>query len=81
MPVYEYKPTGEESCERCADGFETRQPMAEDPLTSCPVCGAPVARIISAFQVGKGNILSASNLKDKGFTRLTKKDQGVYEKD
>ena len=80
MPVYEYKPTGEKSCEHCADGFEAHQPMKEGPLASCPACGAPVARIISSFRVGKGNILSSSNLKDKGFTRLTKKDKGVYEK-
>ena len=81
MPVYEYKPTGEDTCEYCESGFEARQPMAEEPLTHCPRCGATVARVLSAFRIGKGNTLSSSNIKDHGFTRLRKKDPGVYEKD
>ena len=81
MPYYDYQPTTEQSCNHCADGFEVKQRMDEAPLEKCPECGAPVARAITSFIVGKGDILSASNLKDKGFTRLTKKDPGVYERE
>ena len=38
MPIYEYK---------CENGhtFEVMQRMADDPLTTCTECGAPVQRV------------------------------------
>ena len=38
MPIYEYK---------CENGhtFEVMQRMADDPLTECSQCGAPVQRV------------------------------------
>ncbi len=41
MPIYEY---------RCENGhsFEAFQSMSEDALTSCEVCDAPAARVLSA---------------------------------
>jgi putative FmdB family regulatory protein len=41
MPVYEY---------RCEKGhtFEVIQRMADEPLTKCEVCGAPVQRVLHA---------------------------------
>jgi putative FmdB family regulatory protein len=41
MPIYEY---------RCDNGhsFEAFQSMSEEPLTSCEVCEAPAARVLSA---------------------------------
>jgi putative FmdB family regulatory protein len=38
MPLYEY---------RCENGhtFEVMQRMADDPLTECTICGAPVQRV------------------------------------
>jgi putative FmdB family regulatory protein len=41
MPIYEY---------RCVNGhtFETFQSMADDPVTACEVCEAPVERVLSA---------------------------------
>ena len=41
MPIYEY---------RCTNGhtFETFQSMADDPLSACEVCEAPVERVLSA---------------------------------
>ncbi len=41
MPIYEY---------RCDNGhlFEAFQAMADDPLESCEVCGAPARRVLSA---------------------------------
>ena len=42
MPIYEYQ------CESCADRFEVKQSMKDDPLTSCPRCGKRVQRLISS---------------------------------
>jgi putative FmdB family regulatory protein len=50
MPIYEY---------RCPNGheFEVFQSMAEDPISRCQVCGAPVERVFHPVAVhfkGKG---------------------------
>ena len=42
MPIYEYQ------CEGCADRFEVKQSMKDDPLTTCPQCGKRVQRLISS---------------------------------
>ncbi|TKS64763.1 MAG: hypothetical protein EWM73_00089 [Nitrospira sp.] len=42
MPIYEYQ------CEDCADKFEVKQSMKDDPLTTCPRCGKRVQRLISS---------------------------------
>ncbi len=44
MPIYEY---------RCKKGhnFEVMQRMAEDTLTACEVCGAPVQRVFHPVAV------------------------------
>ena len=44
MPVYEY---------RCDNGhtFEVMQKMADDPVTTCEVCGAPVQRVFHPVAV------------------------------
>lgn len=42
MPIYEYQ------CEDCADKFEVKQSMKDDPLTTCPQCGKRVQRLISS---------------------------------
>jgi putative FmdB family regulatory protein len=41
MPIYEYR------CEN-DHRFEAFQPMADDPLDTCEVCGAPAQRVLSA---------------------------------
>ena len=60
MPIYEY---------RCATGhtFEAFQPMADDPLTACEVCEAPVERLLSAPAVHfKGSGFYTTDYKRKG---------------
>jgi putative FmdB family regulatory protein len=44
MPIYEY---------RCNNGhrFEVRQSMADDPVTTCEECGAPVERVFHPIAV------------------------------
>jgi putative FmdB family regulatory protein len=44
MPIYEYK---------CAKGHvcEVMQKMTDEPLTTCPECGAPVQRVFHPVAV------------------------------
>ncbi len=44
MPIYEY---------RCKNGhrFEVMQRMADDPVTTCEVCGEPVERVFHPVAV------------------------------
>jgi putative FmdB family regulatory protein len=44
MPIYEYR------CER-GHTFEVMQRMADDPLTSCSTCAAPVQRVFHPVAV------------------------------
>ena len=75
MPIYEYEHLGE----GCQHGkhFELKQSIKSDKLTCCPYCGQEVKRLISLVSVNtpKGN----SDLKNMGFTKLVKRDDGVYE--
>ena len=79
MPTYEYIHTKKKGKD-CTDPMDIMQPMADDPLTKCPTCGNPVQKQVSAPNVGT-NMLSSSNLAAKGFTKLVKRDKGVYEKE
>lgn len=78
MPVYEYEHSqrGEKSCGQ-GGIFEVKQSIHDAPLTQCPQCKAAVRRILSApfISCQKGN----SELRDLGFTKLVKRDDGVYE--
>lgn len=75
MPVYEYEHLGE----GCAlgKGFELCQSMYSAPFTACPECGQAVRKLISLSSIStpKGN----SDLKNLGFTKLVRRDNGVYE--
>jgi putative FmdB family regulatory protein len=75
MPVYEYEHV-EDGCE-WGNTFDTVQAMADDPHTRCPNCGQPVRKLISltSISVTKSN----GELRDLGFTKLVKRDDGVYE--
>jgi putative FmdB family regulatory protein len=75
MPVYEY----EHKEEPCSLGkvFDYKQTISEKQLTCCPHCSGPVQKIISRINIScpKTN----SDLRDLGFTKLVKRDDGVYE--
>ncbi len=75
MPVYEYEHTSE-PC-RIGKAFEVTQSIKDKPLTSCPECGQSVRKLIS--MVGISVPKTNSELKDLGFTKLVKRDDGVYE--
>ena len=75
MPVYEYEHI-DDGCER-GKRFEMTQSIASDKLTVCPDCGGQIKRLISLVSISTPK--TASDLKNLGFTKLVKKDSGVYE--
>jgi len=75
MPVYEYAHT-DASCPLGVE-FEITQPIREEPFKVCPQCGQPVQRLISRTFISVPQ--SNSDLKNLGFTKLVKRDTGVYE--
>jgi len=42
MPTYEYE------CQECGERFEKFQNILAEPVRSCPECGGPVRRLLSA---------------------------------
>ena len=78
MPVYEYEHTkqGDVKC-KLGSVFELKQSIQDAALSKCPSCKAAVKRILSApfISCQKAN----SELRDMGFTKLVKRDDGVYE--
>ena len=75
MPVYEY-----EHCDTPCDLgaiFEVTQPMADEPLAKCPRCGGKIKKLLSLASISTPK--TNSELRDLGFTKLVKRDDGVYE--
>lgn len=75
MPIYEY----EHSHECCELGrvFEVEQTVHDKRLERCPACGKPVRKLVSRISISVPK--SNTALKDMGFTKLVKRDDGVYE--
>jgi len=75
MPIYEY----EHLEDYCSLGkvFDHSQSIKEESLTCCPNCGKPIRKLISLtnFSAPKTN----SELRDLGFSKLVRRDDGVYE--
>ena len=76
MPVYEYAHREEGACSK-GQSFECVQPMKDEAFKTCPECGKAVYRVISA--PGIATPKTNSDLKNLGFTKLVRRDQGVYE--
>ncbi len=84
MPIYEYiaEDKENESCRICSKGFEIRRPVTRPALDKCPLCRAPVKKLISKGITSPAitKPMSVSDAKSAGFTVLEKRDQGTYEK-
>ena len=78
MPIYDYEHIDETGPD-CTPQFELAHSISEK-LESCPRCGKPIRKLVSRFSHHK-NVLGTANIKEKGFTRLRRKDKGVYEAD
>ena len=75
MAVYEYEHI-DAPCQR-GRVFEAVQSIHDAALTTCPDCGGAVRRLISL--VGISTPKTNAELRDMGFTKLVKRDDGVYE--
>lgn len=75
MPVYEYEHTEQP----CSMGriLEITQSLKERTLAKCPQCGRSIKKLISL--VGVSTSKTNSELRDLGFTKLVKRDDGIYE--
>ena len=75
MPIYEY----EHLVGGCdlGDVFEVRQSISDPVLNECPQCREPVRKLISRTNISTPK--TNTELKDLGFTKLVKRDDGVYE--
>ena len=79
MPIYEYAPASGH-CDKCQGLFEVMQRVAEPKLTTCPSCGQPCERRISAVAIGGTWSLSESKIRSSGLTQYKKAGDGVYER-
>lgn len=75
MPVYEYEHT-EKHC-NIGHIFEIEQSISEEPLNRCPKCNRPVKKLISVVYINTPK--TNTELRDMGFTKLVKRDDGIYE--
>ncbi|MBW2641468.1 MAG: zinc ribbon domain-containing protein [Deltaproteobacteria bacterium] len=75
MPIYEY----EHLKKPCSLGriFDVKQSIRDKLLMQCPNCDGPVRKLISRINISTPK--SNSELRDLGFTKLVKRDDGVYE--
>ena len=81
MPIYEYRANDpDKSCPHCRNGFELIRRIADEPLRTCPECGAPVEKQISAPSVGTSKSGFDDRAKAAGFHKLQKVSRGEYEK-
>lgn len=76
MPIYEYEHLDGDFCE-FGHVFDFQQSLADEPLTQCPFCEQPVKKIIS--RVGVSCPKTDGEIRDMGFTKLVRRDDGVYE--
>lgn len=75
MPLYVYECQNPEC--PCGGVFKEFQSIKDDALTRCPHCGGQAARLILPVNVSTPT--GDSDLKDKGFAKLVRRDKGVYE--
>lgn len=75
MPIYEYEHINK-SCTR-GKIFEIKQSINDESLTQCPTCKGSVRKRIS--RIGLNLSKTNAELRDLGFTKLVKRDDGVYE--
>ncbi len=78
-PVYCYHHADDDQGQACPAGseFEWEQVSADLPLSCCPHCGGQVERDLGAASIRTKKF--NCELKDLGFTKLVRVDDGVFE--
>lgn len=77
MPRYDYQHTENSKCD-AGNIFEITHALSDPALTTCPYCKQSIQRIISGVNVAKAKA-GDSDLRKMGFTKLVRRDKGVYE--
>jgi putative FmdB family regulatory protein len=81
MPLYSYEAKDpSKGCEKCRNGFDTVQPLAEARLERCPDCGAEIFRVVKAPALRHSKTDLHYRAKRAGFNCLKKVSKGEYEK-
>mgnify|MGYP001047342286 CR=1 FL=1 len=81
MPIREYQALDrEKSCNYCRERFERMEAPEQEPLKSCPKCGAALKQLISAPNIGSSKTGLDNRAKHAGFHKLKKISHGEYEK-
>ena len=75
MPIYLFR---HETQSECPEPLELILGLKE-PSPPCPRCGGTLVKV-PAGGARTRDILSVSNMKDKGFSVLKRRDKGAYEK-
>jgi hypothetical protein len=77
MPTYCYEHDDEKTT--CPRGlmFLVQQSIRDDAFETCPECGGTIERVICPPYISTPT--GDSELKDKGFAKLVRRDNGVYE--
>ncbi len=75
MPIYEYEHL-KKPC-KLGSVFDLQQSLTDDPIKTCPHCREPVQKIVSKINISCPK--SNRELRELGFTKLVKRDDGVYE--
>ena len=57
--------------------FDVEQSIQDKSLKKCPECNGPIRKLISLSFISTPK--TNSELRDLGFTKLVKRDDGVYE--
>ncbi|MEI6891193.1 MAG: zinc ribbon domain-containing protein [Pontiella sp.] len=81
MPIREYAAVDlKQSCWHCKSRFEEMEPMDASAKKTCPRCGSPVERQLSAPNLGGSQSGLHDRAKNAGFTTFEKLGKGEYEK-
>ncbi|MBP5233178.1 MAG: zinc ribbon domain-containing protein [Planctomycetes bacterium] len=75
MPTYCYEHEGA-PC-KLGQSFHLEQRLGDAPLAVCPECGGAVYKVMQPVNISAPQ--SDSDLRSKGFTKLVRRDKGVYE--
>ena len=80
MPFYRYEHEAAPEACACSLGheFEWMQSIKAERLTGCPECAGAVQRLVPR-SVSFVSAKSTGELKNMGFTKLVRRDKGVYE--
>ncbi len=81
MPTYVYEAKDpKKACATCRASFEVVQRLADEALTTCPQCGAPIYRVIQAPGLAHSKTDLHYRAKRAGFHTLKRVERGEYEK-